>query len=284
MSNPTLTVPSLVGSFDWIYTDPLTVNPSYNSGSRQFQTSFAPGLTAGLTDRLVLLAGTLGAGASLQVDLTSYTDLFNYTGTAMARLRGLYVEHAGSSLASGLLVGRGGVQSPTAAPVLSASAGTMANGAWLVAYTYTNASGETMISPASSITLAGGVQQIHVAALALPAGATGVNYYTSLAPTGLALAKNGSSAGAATDLTAAPATNAAGVPQANTASLAVTSFFKSNQDAVRLRAAGFVVLGAAGPADDTGYVVNSTHKYFTLTNEDGANPADYFLALAGCSA
>lgn len=67
---------------------------------------------------------------------------------------------------------------PVAAPVLASSAGSLAAGAYRVAYTYVNAHGQTLLSPFKSITLAAD-KKIDVSSVSLPAGATSIRWYTS---------------------------------------------------------------------------------------------------------
>jgi hypothetical protein len=69
---------------------------------------------------------------------------------------------------------------PTSAPTAAAAAGTTTSqaGVYKVAYAYTNHRGTTYRSPSVSVTLTAG-QQIDVTGIALPSGATGVNWYVS---------------------------------------------------------------------------------------------------------
>lgn len=127
----------------------------------------------------------------------------------------------------------GGVATPVAAPVLtpSTTGGTLpASTTWRVAFAFTNASGETPISPeAAPATTTGATSSISVALPALPTGATGYKVYyrngagafatyiagaTSpiviIAPTGTAgtpVTQNGATTSAAQKFTAADTTN-----------------------------------------------------------------------------
>jgi flagellar hook-associated protein 1 FlgK len=127
------------------------------------------------------------------------------------------------SVASGLAAVVNGQPpaNPAAAPTVGATSvtgGSLAAGTYEVGYTYTNASGETESSPLATVTLGTGQNAITVGALTpLPAGATQVNYYLSqTGATPVALDVSGAS-GAATTLTAEPATGAAAPPTSNTA-------------------------------------------------------------------
>lgn len=68
---------------------------------------------------------------------------------------------------------------PTVAPTLAASSGALAAGAYLVAYAYRNANGNTNYSPIASITLTAN-QKIDVTGIALPAGADSVDWFVSV--------------------------------------------------------------------------------------------------------
>lgn len=93
-------------------------------------------------------------------------------GTILGELTGTYGTYKAYS--STLLA------SPSAAPTLSASGtGSQFAGAlYFVAYSYTNSVGETTLSPTASITPTAG-QNIVVAAITLPTGATGLRFYVS---------------------------------------------------------------------------------------------------------
>lgn len=78
-----------------------------------------------------------------------------------------------------------GVITPVAGPTLtpSTSGGTLAaSTTWRVAYSYTNASGETPIGPETVATTTGSTGSIAVATGALPSGATGVKIYVKNGP------------------------------------------------------------------------------------------------------
>jgi uncharacterized phage protein gp47/JayE len=114
------------------------------------------------------------------------------------------------------------VGNPSTAPTLTATspspATALAAGTYDVAYTWTNIWGETEASATASVALTAG-QAIQVAALALPFGAAGVNYYLSTAAGSSTLGLDASGSGAETTLTALPASGAASPPSANTATI-----------------------------------------------------------------
>lgn len=67
---------------------------------------------------------------------------------------------------------------PTVAPVLTATAGgSLPAGFYIVGYTNVNARGQTLMAPVGTVTLTAN-QKIEVGAIALPAGATGRNWFT----------------------------------------------------------------------------------------------------------
>ncbi len=75
------------------------------------------------------------------------------------------------------------ISNPSTAPTLAA-VGTTSNlpgGVYTVAYSYTNAGGETLVSSSGTITITSG-QAIQVASLGLVSNATGINYYMSPIP------------------------------------------------------------------------------------------------------
>lgn len=109
------------------------------------------------------------------------------------------------------------VADPTIVPTVTAvtdASSTYAAGSYDVAYTFTNAWGQTLATGTSSVTLASG-QGIQVSAITLATGATGVNYYVSTTAGGSTLGYAGNSTGAQTvlnspgDSTQPPASNTA---------------------------------------------------------------------------
>ncbi len=120
----------------------------------------------------------------------------------------------------------GYVTLPSAAPALTAVSGStsLAAGTYTVGYTWTTADGETPLSPTATVTITAG-QAIQVSALTLPnvgqtppsPNATGVNYYLSTAAGSSSVAYDATGTGAATTLTALPASGAASPPTVNTA-------------------------------------------------------------------
>lgn len=110
------------------------------------------------------------------------------------------------------------VGNPTAAPTLTAVSGStsFAAGTYTVGYTWTNAWGETEVSPTATVTLSAG-QAIQVSAVTLLLGATGVNYYLSAAGS-TTIYLDASGTGVQIDLTTAP-TGTTQPPTANTAAI-----------------------------------------------------------------
>lgn len=94
---------------------------------------------------------------------------------------------------------------PNSAPTATvASGGSLATGTYTLQYTYVTAGGETSASPVSGpITLTTGNQQISVAGVSLPPGATAVRWYLASGPsTGFTVQNNGA---APAIVTSAPA-------------------------------------------------------------------------------
>lgn len=110
------------------------------------------------------------------------------------------------------------IVNPSVAPVCSPVSGStvLAEGTYKVAYSWVNAWGQTLVSSSASVSITAG-EQIQVGALNLPVGATGVNYYLSVAAGSSTLGYDSQGSGALVDLTALPATGAASVPGSNTA-------------------------------------------------------------------
>lgn len=107
------------------------------------------------------------------------------------------------------------IADPTIAPTVAASAGALDAGAYLVAYAYRNANGNTNLSPISAITLTAS-QQIDVTGISLPAGATSIDWFVSVeanSGTMLLVANNN---GTGFSINALPATTADDVPKLNT--------------------------------------------------------------------
>lgn len=131
---------------------------------------------------------------------------------------------------------------PTAGPTLAPSAGTMAAGAYQVAYAYVTAVGVTTIGPTSSITLTAN-QKIDVTSLgALPAGVTSVNWYVSESPASDKLLYYTNNNGGAFSITALPNRNNPGTPSHNTTGeeciRIALSFATNTQGAVILAQSG----------------------------------------------
>ncbi len=116
---------------------------------------------------------------------------------------------------------------PTSAPTLTAATVTpstsLAAGSYDVAYTWTNPWGETTASTSGTVTITAG-QAIEVAALSLPVGATGVNYYLS-AEGGTSVTFDIAGTGAQINLTAEPSSGAASPPASNTAKIMGNAYY-----------------------------------------------------------
>ena len=123
---------------------------------------------------------------------------------------------------------------PTSAPTLTATTVTpstsLAAGTYDVAYTWTNPWGETTASTSGTVTITAG-QAIEVAALTLPVGATGVNYYLS-ATGGTSVTFDIAGTGAQINLTAEPSSGAASPPASNTAQIMGNAYFLSGTPTV----------------------------------------------------
>ena len=70
------------------------------------------------------------------------------------------------------------IATPTVKPTLTAATGTLAASQITVGYTFTNAEGETALSPTAFI-VADGSHKITVSSITFPTGATGCNIYVS---------------------------------------------------------------------------------------------------------
>jgi hypothetical protein len=70
------------------------------------------------------------------------------------------------------------ISNPSSGPSLTSSStsSNLAAGTYKVAYSFTNANGETLVSPTTNITITSG-QSITVSSITLATNATGINYY-----------------------------------------------------------------------------------------------------------
>lgn len=173
---------------------------------------------------------------------------------------------------------------PAAAPVPTAATATVANasalgaGVYTVGYTFTTAAGETTISPTATVTLTVG-QQINVASIALPSGATSIKFYISIAAGNATVGFSGVSltAAAATTIAnlgaaslAAPASNTAGIATSGTATSFTVSY--TNAAGVSGQTATQALSGAlaAGATLAIGVVVGSAVSNIVV-NSGGVN-------------
>jgi len=91
------------------------------------------------------------------------------------------------------------ITNPASAPTLSAVSGStnLGAGIYKVAYTFTNAGGETLASPVATITITSG-QAIRVSSISLTTNATGINFYLTPVAGRTELYLAGSNSGGAT--------------------------------------------------------------------------------------
>lgn len=111
----------------------------------------------------------------------------------------------------------GSILNPVLAPTVSSpvdGGSTLAAGSYLVAYTYYNAAGETVISPTTSISVSSG-HSLVIEAINVPTTATGVRYYLE-APSSLVYGLGGTNTNGAQITILAPPNNASNPPSVNT--------------------------------------------------------------------
>ena len=159
--------------------------------------------------------------------------------------------------------------SPLVAPQCSYvnTGGTIVSQTYFVAYTYIATTGETRISPTQFIVVPVGTatNEILATAPALPAGATGTNWYVGLTSTTLKLA--GTSATVTTAITALPAGGAAAAPSTNTTPATATlNIYHS----IRINMPVYITKPAPG---DKGGVYGNTYT-FTCGDDDNFGMAD----------
>lgn len=107
------------------------------------------------------------------------------------------------------------IDDPSVAPTLAASSGTLAAGAYLVAYAYRNANGNTNLSPISPITLTAN-QQIDVTGISLPAGAISIDWFVSVEANSGTMLRVANNNGAGFSINALPNSTADDIPKRNT--------------------------------------------------------------------
>lgn len=148
-----------------------------------------------LQDYVVATRGTAG-GFDTEIVITSKYGVLNFTPA-------LEEDHFAE------------IADPTVAPTVAASSGVLAAGAYLVSYAYRNANGNTNLSPISAITLTAN-QQIDVTGIALPAGATSIDWFVSVeVNSGTMLLVNNNN-GSGFSINALPATTEDDPPKLNT--------------------------------------------------------------------
>ncbi len=212
------------------YTDQTGVHPGYKAAGVIATVQSAVQNTQSVAVQVLPQSGYMLSGITSQVEsaITAFfTALDIEQGFSLSNFIRAILRVPGTSdvtvtQPSSSLPGVPYVSSPTTAPSVTAMAGTtsLAAGSYDVGYTYTSEWGETEMSPLRGpVTLTAG-QQIQVAALTpLPIGATGVNYYLSIAAGSSTLAYDASGSGAQIDLVALPASGAASPPAANTCAI-----------------------------------------------------------------
>lgn len=122
------------------------------------------------------------------------------------------------STPSATLTGVPNVINPSTAPTLTAVSGStpLASGTYTVGYTFTTSWGETVISPTATVTISAG-QAIQVSSITLPLGASGVNYYLSIAAGSSTVALDASGTGVQTSLVSLPQNSGLTPSASNTA-------------------------------------------------------------------
>jgi hypothetical protein len=163
--------------------------------------------------------------------------------------------------------GSGAIAAPTAAPTFGTpGAGTVPAGDYIVGYTYTGASGETVLSTTATHTV-GSSENLPIAAIAaLPTGVVAVKWYMSDGPGSHNLKFIASrSTNAAFNITALPAVTAVGPPATSNA-LATASTTGTRGGLIleypcTTNAAGEISLGATSFDNDTKF--ESISAYYT---------------------
>ena len=118
------------------------------------------------------------------------------------------------------------IDDPTAAPTLGSSAGALAAGAYLVAYAYRNANGNTNLSPIASITLTAS-KQIDVTGISLPTGADSVDWFVSVEANSGTILLVANNNGSGFSINALPETTEDQVPNRNTTGEEITRVMMS---------------------------------------------------------
>lgn len=203
------------------------------------------------------------------------------------------IVHTTTGVANGKFTSYNGalIANPTAAPVLtdSAGAGTFPAGTYSGSYTFVNANGESLPSPAT-VYLSAGTKKVHFAAIAgIPAGVTSVNLYIDgQFALNVAVAAN---ATAATDVNLtdfSTASQAAKVPPSKSSLYSATD--GSNIPAVFLQRMvttdekGHVVMGSSRAGQHGGYLLEGevyAGGLFNFADFNGTLDSNGILAVAG---
>jgi len=174
-------------------------NPNLYTVNIEGTVTLYPGYLWSSTESLINSA-LLQYFSSLNIgDALSYSQIINTISSVNGVQDVVLTQPTQTLVADPLIV------APTVAPSASGLTVTpstsLAAGTYLVGYTYTNAWGETTISPTTSVTITAN-QAIQVSSLTpLPFGATGVNYYVSQTVGGNTLGLSASGTGQQINLT-----------------------------------------------------------------------------------
>jgi len=107
------------------------------------------------------------------------------------------------------------IADPAVNPTVTASSGALAAGAYLVAYAYRNANGNTNLSPISAITLTAS-QKIDVTTISLPVGADSVDWFVSVEANSGTMLLVANNDGTGFSINSLPLTTADDPPKLNT--------------------------------------------------------------------
>lgn len=269
---------SFSSGVEWSFTEVLDLSTSFNSSSLSSSGSFRNGDSESEANRILVDKVTLSPSASTEIDLSSYTNFFNQA-AAMDRVRYIYLELRSETPCSSVLVGGAGVANPTTAPTLAElGSGSLASATYRVAYSYSDGSNQTKISPVQSIAL-GASKDIRVSAISLPTGVTQINYYVSLVAGAKALAYHGNGNGSAYDISSLPTTTNDAIPTSNGLLTAVDDHLSYGEDSVRVRNGGIFTISS--PLDSSGIGITATEKKIKIKNEDSTYEARVHLVVIG---
>jgi RHS repeat-associated protein len=236
---------------------PVVIDPTV-----ALQPDYVGGLDTTIADGEGLQDTNLGFDTALAAG-TGYASLLKFDLTAIPRAS--IVEKASLNLyniSAAPTVNSTGVPAPTAAPSLAASNYTSAftAGTYSVRYTYVTPQGETLGSPAGTVTV-GSYQGIDVSVGTLPAGVTGINIYLGTAGSErLAVASDLPEV----TVTALPAANAAALP---------TSLKQGKASYTTAPNAAPTVAPVAAGSGKAGFMVGTYYVRHTWLNSMGETTA-----------